>query len=417
MLSILNGIIIFVAKLLIMKLIDRPFYTEKILPFIHKGLIIVLTGQRRVGKSCIMQQLKKEIDGDHSNVIYINKEKTAFDFIKNYLELSAYVESKLQEGKENYLLIDEVQEIAEFEKVLRSLQADDECHIIVTGSNAKMLSGELATIIAGRYIDFHIQSLSYKEFLVFHRMDNNDQSLMNYLAYGGMPQLGNIGLDNVELVMDYLHTIYNTIVLRDVIARESIRNVPFLENLIRFVSDNIGKMISASSISKYMKSQQVDVSANMILTYLDYFCNAFIINKVPRYDIHGKRLLDSNEKYYFEDLGVRNTLADSDMMQSIEKLMENAVYLHLKQRGYRIFVGQFRQMEIDFVAKKGNATLYIQVTYLLASQETIEREFGNLKLIKDNYPKYVVSLDPLHCVSNYDGITHIHLREFLMMDI
>lgn len=396
-----------------MKLINRSQYTNKIKPSMGKGLIIVLTGQRRVGKSCILQQLIQEVSNEATNVIYINKEKTDFDFIKSYQELTLYVNEHLDSTKDNYLFIDEIQEIAEFERTLRSLQADDECNIVVTGSNAKMLSSELSTVLSGRYIEFHIQSLSYIEFLEFHRLDDSDDSLLKYLTYGGLPQLYRIGIENQDLALDYLHNIYNTIILKDVISREQIRNVPFLENLISFVSDNIGKLISASSISKYMKSQQVEVTATVIMNYLSYFCNAFIVNKVPRYDIHGKRLFESNEKYYFEDLGLRNSLTGSNQVGDMEKLIENAVYLHLKNQGFEIAVGQFRQMEIDFVARKNGKIMYVQATYLLASENTIEREFGNLQLIKDNYPKYVVSLDPFHTVGNREGITQLHLREFL----
>lgn len=397
-----------------MKLIDRPQYTNRIRPFIGKGLILVLTGQRRVGKSCILQQLMKELVlKENSNIIYINKEKVEFDFIHSYKELSQYVSEHLIADKDNYLFIDEIQDIKDFEKSLRSFQADDECNIIVTGSNAKMLSSELATVLSGRYMEFHIQSLSYEEFLEFHQLEDNDASLMKYMTYGGLPQLYRIGLEDKDLALDYLHNIYNTIILKDVIAREQIRNVPFLENLISFVSDNIGKLISATSISKYMKSQSVDVTATIILNYLNYFCNAFIIDKVPRYDIHGKRIFESNEKYYFEDLGLRNTLTGINQIGDMEKLIENAVYLHLRNQGFEVFVGQFRQMEIDFVAKRKGAIIYLQVTYLLSSLETIEREFGNLQLIKDNYPKYVISLDSFYSGGSRDGIRLLHLRDFL----
>ncbi len=401
-----------------MELINRSQYMDRIKPFIGKGLIVVLTGQRRVGKSCILQQLSKEINAEKdANIIYINKEKVEFDFIKSYVELSQYVSERLQADKENYLFVDEIQDIDSFEKTLRSLQADNECHIVITGSNAKMLSSELSTVLSGRYIEFHIQSLTYEEFLLFHQMEDNDTSLMSYLTYGGLPQLCHIGLEHPELALDYLQNIYNTIVLKDVITREQIRNVTFLKNLISFISDNVGKLVSASAISKYMKSQKVDVTTTVILNYLTYFCNAFIINKVPRYDIHGKKLFESNEKYYFEDLGLRNALTGTTHTGDMEKLIENAVFLHLKSQGFDIAVGQFRQMEIDFVARKNGQTFYIQATYLLASEETVEREFGNLELIKDNYPKYVVSLDPYHTLSNRAGITHIHLREFLKMKL
>lgn len=401
-----------------MKLIDRKRYSEKILNYLGKGDILVLVGQRRVGKSCILKCVKDRIEENHpnANVIYISKEWSDFDSIHTYTDLNAYVESRLIAGKENYLFIDEVQDIECFEKSLRSFQAKGQCEIVVTGSNAKMLSSELSTLIGGRYIEIHIYSLNYEEFLQFHQIPDSNDAVYKYLSYGGLPHLAFIGLDNMEMVMDYLRDIYNTIMLKDVIERERIRNVRFLGNLAKFISDNIGKNISASAISKYMRGQRLDVSTAMIINYLSYFKNAYIVNEVNRFDLRGKKLFDTNEKYYFEDLGLRNVLVGVNLRRYIEKLMENVVYLKLIQSGFKVTVGQLQNGEIDFVAEKNGRSIYIQVTYLISSQEVEDREFGNLKAIPDNYPKMVVSLDPLAGQGDVDGIQNIHLRKFLLGD-
>ena len=273
------------------KILERIGYSERIERMFGRGMMIALTGQRRVGKSCVMRRILDHIAENKDNhVIYINKEKTSFDMIANYQNLEAYVAANIVEGKENYLFIDEVQEISDFEKALLSIQSDDTCQIMITGSNAKMLSGELATRLRGRYIAYRIRGLCYEEFLTFHELKDDDVSLNLYLQYGGLPQLRNLGLENTDLVEDYLDNVYNTIVLRDIIERENIRNIPLLRTLLKFVSDNIGKQFSATSIVKFLKSQNTETSAKMILTYLEYLSNAFIIDRVNRYDIHGKRL-------------------------------------------------------------------------------------------------------------------------------
>lgn len=398
-----------------MEIINRPDYTEKVMRLFGKGLIIALTGQRRVGKSFIMKQIINQLVGNESdNVIYVDKDDEQFGFIRSHLELTDYVETHLVSGKHNYLFVDEVQNISEFELALRSLHSREACEIVITGSNAKMLSSELSTYLSGRCVEYHIQSLDYAEFLVFHHLPDDNRSLIAYLNNGGMPQLSRIGLDERDLVSDYLQSVYNTIILKDVVEREDIRNVSLLKNLVRFVSDNIGKPFSATSIVKYLKSQQVDSSTKVILSYLDYLCNAFIIHRVNRYDIHGKRLFEINDKFYFEDIGIRNSLVQGGLAQSIEKIIENAVYLHLVRLGYEVTVGYLQKTEIDFVARKSDSTIYIQATYLLSSEEAISREFGNLMLINDNYPKYVVSMDELFENKDYQGIKHLHLRQFLL---
>ena len=399
-----------------MKLIERSNYTERIERAFGKGVIVALTGQRRVGKSCIMAQVMRHIGSlPQANVVYLNKEKNEFDDIRDYNDLLGFVNGRLSKDKDNYLFIDEIQDIDGFERALRSLQADDACQIMVTGSNAKMLSSELTTYLSGRHIDYHIHSLGYEEFLLFHKMPDGYEALTAYLQYGGLPHLGRMGLDDRELVDDYLESVYSTILLKDIVERGQIRNVSLLKTLVRFMADNIGKLFSATSIVNFLKGQRVDTSAKVILNYLDLLCDAYIINRVSRYDIHGKRIFELGDKYYFEDLGLRNHIVGGNRSADIEKVMENAVYLHLLRMGYKVYVGQLHKTEIDFVAEKSGSTVYVQVAYLLASQETINREFGNLKLIDDNHPKYVISLDRMMGDVNADGIRHIYLRDFLKM--
>lgn len=399
-------------------MIIRQTYIDHILRFLNKGMMIALTGQRRVGKSYVLRQLAsaiKTINPD-ANIVYINKEKKKFADIKNDTDLSAYLSDKFSDESDNYLLIDEVQDIEGFENTLRSLNADEECQIIITGSNAKMLSSELSTYLGGRYIDIHIQSLSYKEFLTFHNLKDSTESLNDYLSYGGLPHLYRLGLENEDMIWEYIQNIYNTIVLKDVIQRENLRNVTLFENLMSFISDNTGQLVSANSLSKYLKASRVELTPMSAINYLKTATNAYIINKVPRYDIHGKRLLETNDKYYFEDIGLRNLLVGSKRSGDMEKVMENAVYLHLKNLGYKVKVGTLPAGEIDFVAEKSGSTIYIQVAYLLADEKTMEREFGNLMKIQDNHPKYVISMDSIVRPQNYNGITHMSLRQCLLSE-
>ncbi len=397
------------------ELIRRNQYIEKVLNYLGKGLMVVLTGQRRVGKSCILQSVSKEIKVSESeaNIIYINKEYAEFRNILTDVQLNEYIDSHLKDNVPNYLFIDEVQEIDSFENSLRNYQAKQMCDIVITGSNAKMLSGELATYLSGRYIEIHIQSLDYDEFLKFHKKADEQNALIDYLSYGGLPQLAHIGLNNRQMTMDYLGDVYNTVIMKDVIMRESIRNVRFLTDIVSFLSDNIGKNISANSISKFMRSQGQTISPMLISNYIGFLTNAYIIDEVKRYDIHGRKIFETNEKYYFEDIGLRNRLIGINIRRDIEKLMENAVYLHLKKKGYKIYVGQLQNGEIDFVAEQDGQRIYIQVSYMLQTDETMEREFGNLLKIKDNYPKIVVCMDDLATQCSYEGIDCVHLKEFL----
>ena len=399
-----------------MKLIERPIYSERIKPFIDKGIIKVLTGQRRVGKSCILMQLINDIQhsNPNANIVFINLEFEEFRHIRSEEDLFKYLQDKFQPKVKNYLFIDEVQDITGFEHVLRSLQSKDICDIFVTGSNAKMLSSELSTYLAGRYIEFKIHSLNYSEFLVFHKLEDSNQSLMLYLTYGGLPYLSNLSLTD-EFVFEYLRNVYSTIILRDVVQRENIRNVDFLETLLHYTADNIGSLFSANNISRYLKSQRTEISTNQVINYLRLLSNAYIVNKVSRIDINGLKKFEIGEKYFFEDIGLRNSQIGFSLQRDIHKLIENAVFLHLRGLQYDVFVGKKDNLEIDFVGVKQGKKIYIQATYLLLDENTIKREFGNLRSIQDNYPKYVVSLDEFYRESDNEGIKHMHLREFLKL--
>ena len=271
--------------------IERSLYINQIEKHLGKGLIIVLVGQRRVGKSYMLRMVRDaKMSNSSNNVIFIDKEKRAFDTIKNYQDLNQYIEAQWVEGKHNYILIDEVQDIDEFERTVRSYRTEPDTDIIITGSNARMLSNELSTLIGGRYKEIYIQSLSYTEFLTFHKLADNDESLALYIQYGGLPGLLRIGL-NEDDAREYQMDIYHTVLLKDVIMRNNIRNIPFLENLVRFLADNTGKLISANSIAKFMKSQGESITSSVIINYLSYLCEAYILHKVNRYDIHGNGCL------------------------------------------------------------------------------------------------------------------------------
>lgn len=399
-----------------MQILTRKTYLDHIVTHLNRGMMIILVGQRRVGKSFMLRQVKQwlEVNRPDAKIIYINKELIEFSHITNAAELHDSVVPHFETGRENYLLIDEVQDIDNYEDALRSLHAEDRCQIIATGSNAYIFSSELSTRLAGRFVEIPVYSLTYPEFLEFHGLTDSDESLNDYLRVGGLPGLRLYDIKDEIHVRDYLQGVYNTIMMRDVVAREQIRNVPFIENLSKFIADNIGKLISTNSIVKFMKSQGDKVSETMTSTYISHLCNAFIINPVMRYDVHGKRLFEMIFKYYFADHGLRNYLCGFDIRGSIEKVMENVVYLHLLAAGYQVTVGILRAGEIDFVATKGPTRIYVQVAYMLASDETVEREFGNLMDIPDNYPKYVVSMDPVGGnLRQYPGIHHLRLREFL----
>lgn len=402
-----------------MELFPRPQYIEKIAGLINRDMMLILVGQRRVGKSKVLELFKDWLSRNRpeANVVYINKELQEFRDIVTAEHLYDYVIERLPEGGENYLLIDEVQDIENYENALRSFHAGNRCQVIATGSNAYIFSSELGTRLSGRYIEIKIYNLSYLEFLRFHGLEDSDEALMHYLRMGGLPGLCVFKPEEKSQINDYFEGVYNTILVKDIVSREKVRNVAQLENIIRFVADNIGKPLSIANIVRYMISKGEKISAETVSCYLKYLNDAFLAIPVRRFDIHGKVLLESNNKHYFSDHGIRNYLCGADIRGSIEKIMENVVWNHLRRQGFEVTVGLLRAGEIDFVATKADKRIYVQVTYLLASEETVQREFGNLAAIKDNYPKFVVSMDPMDGgFSEYPGIRHVRLRDFLKMD-
>lgn len=402
-----------------MEIIQRPRYLNHIISHLNKGMMIILVGQRRVGKSFMLLQLQEWLKSNRpqANVLYIDKEKAAFKEMRNWEHLYDYVSARLPEGGDNYLLIDEVQDIEEYENALRSLYAEGRCQIVATGSNAYIFSSELSTRLSGRYIEIPIYNLSYSEFLRFHHLEDSDSSLKDFLRIGGLPGLSNYGVDAIQQISDYLQGVFNTIMFRDVVARENIRNAKFVDTLAKYIADNVGKPISSRNIANAMKSQGEKIADTTVSAYLDALGKALLVKPVYRFDIHGKKLFEQNDKYYFSDHGLRNLLMGFDVRRSIEKIIENVIYLFLLQQGYKVTVGVLQKGEVDFVATRMGETVYIQATYLLASEETIRREFGNLAAISDNYPKYVISMDPISGeLEDYPGIKSLNLREFLMSD-
>ena len=397
-----------------MSVFVRKSYLDQIEKYLGKDTIIILTGQRRVGKSYLLRLFRDKVGADNkANIIYVDKEKKDFDSIKTYTDLNVFIDERRVPGRTNYILVDEIQDIEAFEKSVRSYYEEPDVEIVVTGSNSKMLSSDLSTLIGGRYKEIYIQALSYEEFMLFHGLSDTDDTLAQYIQFGGLPGLAKIGLDEQD-AREYQMDVYHTVLLKDVVMRNQIRNVAFLENLVRFLADNTGKLISANSISKYMKSQGENMTSTAVINYAKYLCDAHTIHKVNRYDIHGRRLFESNDKFYFEDHGIRNALAGGSRDGDVEKVIENIVYNHLIRLGYRVMVGQLQAAEIDFVCEKPDGKrLYVQVAYIIADDKTREREFGNLRAIQDNYPKYVISVTPFVSRSDDNGITHLHLRRFL----
>ncbi|MBO6079429.1 MAG: ATP-binding protein [Bacteroidales bacterium] len=397
-----------------MEVLTRRHYADIVDSWIGKGNIIALVGSRRVGKSYVLKDfVQRHMDETDVNIIFIDKEKKAFKDIKTKDDLDNWIESRFIPGKHNFILIDEVQEIEHFEESICNWYSEDNTDVIITGSNSKMLSGELATLISGRHVEVRIHPLTYSEFLEFHNLPDSDESLMIYLTYGGLPGLRKVGLDSDEQVWAYLTSVFNTIMLKDIIERHDIRNIPFLNNLIAFYADTTGKLTSANSIAKYMKSQHENVSANLVLLYRGFYAEAYLLDIVPRYDIHGKKIFESNEKIYWDDLGLRNLKAEGGMDSYIEKVIENAIYKHLRFLGYEVKVGVLNAGEVDFVCTKPGKTVYIQASYIIAEESTRKREFGPLEKIRDNHPKFVISATPLLNTRDENGITHLSLRKFL----
>ena len=398
----------------------RELYIEKIKPFIDKDIIKVLTGIRRSGKSVMLKLIMEELKQngiDEKQFININFENLINRELTTADKLHKYILKKASEIKKKcYIFLDEIQEVKDWEKCINSLRVNEEYDfdIYITGSNAKLLSGELSTYLAGRYVEFVIYPFSFKEFLdTLKSIQQNisiREAFQKYIKFGGMPFLYNLVFEE-EPSLQYLNDIYSSIILKDITQRNKIRDTDLLERVINYLIMNVGNNFSATSISKFFKSENRKVSVETILNYIKAAEEAFLIYKVSRDDLIGKKILNVNEKYYIADHGIREAIFESNQ-RDINQIFENIIYLELLRKGYNIRVGKVDNLEIDFVCTKGNEKLYIQVAYLLASHETIEREFSSLEKINDNYPKYVISMDEFDMSRN--GIRHINIIDFLM---
>ncbi|MBS5868966.1 MAG: ATP-binding protein [Fusobacterium periodonticum] len=398
----------------------RELYIEKIKPFIDKDIIKVLTGIRRSGKSVMLKLIMEELKQnkiDEKQFININFENLINIELTTADKLHEYILKKASEIKKKcYIFLDEIQEVKDWEKCINSLRVNEEYDfdIYITGSNAKLLSGELSTYLAGRYIEFVIYPFSFKEFLETLKSIQQDvstrEAFQKYVKFGGMPFLYNLAFEE-EASLQYLKDIYSSIILKDITQRNKIRDTDLLERVISYLIMNVGNNFSATSISKFFKSENRKVSVETILNYIKAAEESFLIYKVSRDDLVGKKILNVNEKYYIADHGMREAILGSNQ-RDINQIFENIIYLELLRKGYNVRVGKVDNLEVDFVCTKGNEKIYVQVTYLLASPETIEREFTSLEKIDDNYPKYVISMDEFDMSRN--GIIHINIIDFLM---
>ena len=401
-------------------MIKRETYMSRIRPFMNNDLIKVLTGIRRSGKSVMLELIKEElIDSGVSReqFISINFEDMRYSKLHTANTLHEEVLKRAEniQGKV-YLFFDEIQEVEEWEKCINSLRVILDCDIYLTGSNAKLLSGELATYLGGRYVEFVIYPFSYTEFFELYHVVcpemSEQQAFQKYMLFGGMPYLSNLRYEE-EPSGQYLEDLFNSVQFKDIVKRNKIRDVDLLERIIAYVMANIGTTFSATTIVKFLKNEQRTVSADTILNYIKYCVDAYLFYQVKRQDLQGKQILSTNEKYYIADHGIREAVYGGNM-RDINLILENIVFMEILRRGYHVTVGKVKEKEIDFVCEKRNEKIYVQVTYLLASEDTINREFGIYQNIKDNYPKFVVSLDEFDMSRN--GIKHMNIREFLKVE-
>ncbi|RHN97836.1 ATP-binding protein [Clostridium sp. AM22-16AC] len=400
-------------------MIKRELYMRRIRPFIGTDLVKVMTGIRRCGKSVMLDLIKEELKEsgisaaqfitfnfeDMRNANFCTASSLHDEVVRRASEISGKV----------YLFFDEIQEVTDWEKCINSLRIEMDCDIYITGSNARLLSGELATVLGGRYVEFTIYPFSYAEFMDLYKDifpdASNSAVFQKYLTLGGMPYLANLRYAE-EPSKQYLTDVYNSVVLNDVVKRNKIRDVDLLTRIVTYVIGNIGTTFAATSIAKFLKSERRTVATDTVLNYIQYCINAYLFYQVKRQDIQGKQILSTNEKYYMADHGLREAVFGGNM-RDINLILENIVYMESLRRGYTITVGKSGTKEIDFICQKQDQKVYIQVTYLLASDETIQREFGIYDSIHDNFPKYVISMDELDFSSN--GIKHRNIKEFLLM--
>ena len=396
-------------------MLNRENYLKKIRPFYNQDLIKVLTGIRRCGKSVLLNQIINEIKEmkiDEEHIIYINFENQDYDNIRNANALNQYIKDKIQDNNKYYLFFDEIQNVIEWEKVINSFKATLNVSIFITGSNSNLLSGDLATHIAGRYIAFRIQPFSFKEVCDLKQINDKteiEKEFQEYLLWGGFPQRFAVGEE--EQLIGYLENIYDSIVLKDIVSRNKVQNINLLDSLIQYLVSTPSQTFSGTSLMKYFESDNRAFSSETIYNYFEYIVNSYIVNRVQRFDVRGKRILTRTDKYYLTDLGL-SYIKNINKRVEYGAYLENIVYNELINRGYTIYTGKNGDKEIDFIATKGTEKLYFQVAYILADDTVVNREFGSYKDIDDNYPKYVLSMDKLDFSQN--GIIHKNVIDWLL---
>lgn len=402
-------------------MIKREQYMNKVRPFMDKNIIKVLTGIRRSGKSVMLQLIQDELKGlgcKDKQILTLNFEDMTYAHLNQASKLHEFVMEHLEKNPElKYLFFDEIQEVSDWEKCINSLLTKNQFDIYITGSNAKLLSGELATFLAGRYVEIHVMPFSFQEFIELYKVDDGqppsiDVVFSQYFQVGGFPFIHHF-INEPTAIAQYLKDVYSSVLIKDVMKRNQFRDVDLLERILMYVIAHVGESFSANSISKYFKSEGRKVAPETILNQLKGCEEAFLFHRVPRMDLVGKQILQVNEKYYIADHGIRQAVYGNNQ-RDIQRILENIVYMEMLRRGYGIYVGRVGKLEVDFICEKAGQRIYLQVSYLLASDETIQREFGSLLEIDDNYPKYVLSMDRFDM--SREGIIHKYLPEFLLED-
>ena len=394
-------------------MLKREYYLKRIRPFYQENsLIKIIYGLRRAGKSVILNQIKDELlkdKTDESHIIYINFESLDYSFIKNAIDLNNYIKQQIKDNKTYYIFLDEIQKVKDFEKGINSLRITNQCSIFITGSNSKMTFKELSTDLTGRYVSFKVNPLSFSEALEITNTNDYKKLLFDIFEWGSLPQRFSFKEDITKL--NYISDVYDSIVLKDVVERLGVKDITLFNKVWQYILETEGREFSATNVLKYLKNEYREVSAETLYNYIEALCSTFIINKVYRYDIHGKSILKTLNKYYVSDLGVKK-IKNTNKETNYSICLENLVYNELIFKGYDVYIGKLKDVEVDFVAIKDKKIKYIQVSLYLNSEETINREFGTYKSIQDNYPKYVISLDDVDMSTN--GIKHLNVFDFLL---
>ena len=395
-------------------MLKREIYLSRIRGFYDSNLVKILVGIRRCGKSVILKQIMDELrekNVDENHIIYVNFEFIEFEELQNYKKLNEYIKEKIVDKNKYYVFLDEIQKVEKFEDVVNSLRASIEnISIFITGSNSKLLSNELSTVLSGRYVLFNIYPLSYKEFIeLTNKNENLEETFWDFVKWGGLPN--RTQFTDESNIKDYLHSVFDSIILRDVVERLSLKDTVLFDLLLQYVVDTTGRQFSAENVIKFLKKEGKSVSTETVYIYLDALCKALMIKKIYRYDIHGKAILKTLNKYYMTDLGIAQ-IKNNNFEINKSFAIENVVYNELLERGYDVYIGKTKDGEIDFIATRTDEKVYIQVTYLLESEKVQNREFGAFKEIEDNYPKYVLSLDKTDF--SRDGIIHKNIIDWLL---